>query len=165
MESGPARPASGRLAGVFRSLRPHQWSKNLVVFAAVGLSKHLFEPRPLLRALAAFVLFCGLSGTVYLLNDVADVERDRLHPLKRLRPIASGVVPVRMAALLAVVLGLLCLGASWMLGRGFFLCGPADLPHHQDRFRLRVLLESLEQIDEVRADDRVTAQPNARRLA
>ena len=127
MESGPARPSSGRLAGVFRSLRPHQWSKNLVVFAAVGLSKHLFEPRPLLRALAAFVLFCGLSGTVYLLNDVADVERDRLHPLKRLRPIAGGVVPVRMAALLAMVLGLLCLGASWMLGRGFFLCAAAYL--------------------------------------
>ena len=88
LESGAARPATGLLRGVFRSLRPHQWTKNLVVFAAVGLSKHLFELQPLLRSLLAFVLFCGLSGTVYLLNDVADVERDRLHPLKRLRPIA-----------------------------------------------------------------------------
>lgn len=127
MESDAARPAASRLRGVFLSLRPHQWTKNLVVFAAVGLSKHLFELQPLLRSLLAFVLFCGLSGTVYLLNDVADVERDRLHPLKRLRPIASGVVPLRLAALLAVVLGGLCLGASWLLGRGFVACAAAYL--------------------------------------
>src|SRR5688572_26426957 len=71
------------------SLRPHQWTKNLLVFAAIALSKHLFEPEPLARAVVAFFVFCGLSGTVYLFNDVADVERDRLHPLKRLRPLAS----------------------------------------------------------------------------
>ena len=77
------------------SLRPHQWTKNLAVFAALGFSKHLFETEPLLRSVAAFALFCGLSGAVYLLNDVADLERDRLHPLKALRPIASGLVPPR----------------------------------------------------------------------
>ena len=128
--SGVAERRAGRaplLRGLLLSLRPHQWSKNLVVFAALGLSKHLFEKGPLLRSLLAFALFCGLSGAVYLLNDVADVERDRLHPIKRLRPLASGVISVRLAALAAVALGLLCLGASWLLGRGFFLCAAAYL--------------------------------------
>ena len=76
---------------------PHQWTKNLVVFAALAFSKHLFEPGPLLRALLAFALFCGLSGAVYLFNDVADLERDRLHPRKRLRPVASGALSPRTA--------------------------------------------------------------------
>ena len=78
------------LRAAFVSLRPHQWTKNLLVFAALAFSKHLFEADPLLRTLVAFALFCGLSGAVYLVNDVADLERDRLHPRKRLRPLASG---------------------------------------------------------------------------
>jgi 4-hydroxybenzoate polyprenyltransferase len=87
------------------SLRPHQWTKNLLVLAPLGLSKHLFEPQPLLRTLVAFVLFCLLSGVVYLVNDVADIERDRLHPRKRLRPIASGALSPRAAVVAALVLG------------------------------------------------------------
>lgn len=111
------------LAGAGRqllvSLRPHQWTKNLLVFAALALSKHLFETGPLLRTFVAFALFCGLSGTVYLLNDVADIERDRLHPRKRLRPVASGALSPRTAATAAVSLGLACLVASFVLGRAF----------------------------------------------
>jgi 4-hydroxybenzoate polyprenyltransferase len=98
-----------------------------VVLAALALSKHLFEPRPLLRALLAFGLFCGLSGAVYLLNDVADVERDRLHPLKRRRPVASGALPVRTAATTAVLLGSVCLGLAFLLGPQFALCAAAYL--------------------------------------
>jgi len=109
------------------SLRPNQWTKNLLLLGALGLSKHLFERGPLLRALLAFALFCGLSGTVYLLNDVADVERDRLHPLKRRRPIASGALPVRVAALCAVVLGVSCLGLAVTLGRPFLACAATYL--------------------------------------
>jgi 4-hydroxybenzoate polyprenyltransferase len=109
------------------SLRPHQWTKNLLVLAPLALAKHLFELGPLLSALAAFALFCGLSGTVYLLNDVADFERDRVHPLKRKRPVASGALPVRTAAGAAVVLGLACLGLSAALGRAFALCALAYL--------------------------------------
>jgi 4-hydroxybenzoate polyprenyltransferase len=97
------------------------------VFAALGLSKHLFETGPLLRSLVAFGLFCGLSGAVYLLNDVADVERDRLHPLKARRPIASGLVPPRLAAAVAVVLAFTCLAASLALGRAFLACATAYL--------------------------------------
>jgi 4-hydroxybenzoate polyprenyltransferase len=90
-----------------------------VVFAALGLTRHLFDAGPLLRSLAAFALFCGLSGAVYLLNDVADVERDRLHPRKRLRPVASGALGVRTAAVTAGLLGLLCLALSTRLGLAF----------------------------------------------
>ena len=104
------------------SLRPHQWTKNLMVFAAPALSKHLFEWGPLAKSVLAFVIFCALSGTVYLLNDVADLERDRLHPRKRLRPIASGALSPRAAALLALVLGLASLGLSALLGLPFVLC-------------------------------------------
>jgi 4-hydroxybenzoate polyprenyltransferase len=112
---------------VVASLRPHQWTKNLVVLAALAFSKHLFEPQPLSRALLAFALFCGLSGTVYLLNDGADVERDRLHPTKRLRPIASGALSVRSAAGLAVGLGGLCLALSLLLGAAFATCAAVYL--------------------------------------
>jgi 4-hydroxybenzoate polyprenyltransferase len=101
------------------SLRPHQWTKNLLLFAPLALSKHLFEADPLVRTLVAFLLFCGLSGTVYLVNDVVDVERDRLHPRKRLRPVASGALSTRSAALAAVVLGIGCLASSFALGASF----------------------------------------------
>ena len=90
-----------------------------MVFAALAFSKHLFERGPLLRSLLAFALFCALSGAVYLMNDVADVERDRRHPLKRRRPIASGALSLRTATATAVALGLAALAASWLLGAGF----------------------------------------------
>jgi 4-hydroxybenzoate polyprenyltransferase len=101
------------------SLRPHQWTKNLLVFAPLALSKHLFEVDPFLRSLGAFLLFCGLSGAVYLINDVRDVERDRLHPLKRLRPIASGALQPRSALLFAGLIGGCCLLSALLLGGGF----------------------------------------------
>jgi len=110
------------IGALFRSLRPHEWSKNLVIFAALALSKHLFELKPALYAVSAFALFCGLSGTVYLINDVADLERDRLHPRKRLRPIASGAVSLRFATIAAVLLGSLSLGGSFLLGWPFAAC-------------------------------------------
>jgi 4-hydroxybenzoate polyprenyltransferase len=97
------------------------------VFAALGFSKHLFDTVLLLRSLAAFALFCGLSGAVYLLNDVADLERDRLHPLKALRPIASGLVSPRLAAWVAAALAAGCLAGSLLLGGKFLLCAAAYL--------------------------------------
>lgn len=103
------------------SLRPHQWTKNLLVFAALALSKHLFELDAFLRALLAFGIFCGLSGTVYVINDLTDLPRDRLHPRKRLRPLASGALAPGTARLVAWVLGLACLGLSSLLGRDFAL--------------------------------------------
>ena len=115
------------LQAVWLSLRPHQWTKNLVVFAAPALSMHLFERGPLEKSVLGFVIFCALSGTVYLLNDVADLERDRLHPRKRLRPIASGALSPRVAVVLSLGLGLGSLGLSALLGLRFVLCAAAYL--------------------------------------
>ena len=101
------------------SLRPHQWTKNLVVLAALAFSKHLFEVDAVLRAGLAFVVFCALSGAVYLVNDLSDLERDRLHPRKRLRPLASGKLSVPAARLAATLLLIAGLGASLALGPAF----------------------------------------------
>ena len=106
------------------SLRPRQWVKNLFVFAGLVFSQQLFTPA-LWTALAAFAVFCGLSGAIYLLNDVADRERDRLHPVKRARPIAAGTLPVGRA--LAVAVGLLVagLGAAWLIAPAFAIAALA----------------------------------------
>ena len=90
-----------------------------MVFAALALSKHLFERDAFVRALLAFVVFCGLSGAVYLVNDLVDVARDRLHPRKRLRPLASGALAPGTARAAAVVIGGASLGLSALLGVPF----------------------------------------------
>jgi 4-hydroxybenzoate polyprenyltransferase len=102
------------------SLRPRQWVKNLFVFAGVIFSQQLLTPR-LWPALAAFAIFCGLSGAIYLFNDVADVDRDRLHPSKRLRPIASGALPRGAAIGTGVALLAGCLAAAFTLSPAFGL--------------------------------------------
>ncbi len=90
-----------------------------MVFVALALSKHLFEPEPFLRTLLAFAIFCGLSGAVYLVNDLADLERDRLHPQKRRRPLASGALSLGAARAAAVSIGVASLGLAFLLGRAF----------------------------------------------
>jgi 4-hydroxybenzoate polyprenyltransferase len=105
---------------VLASLRPRQWVKNLFVFAGVIFSQQLFTPL-VWRAWAAFIIFCGLSGAVYLFNDVADADKDRLHPSKRLRPVASGALPVRAAVGCGALLLAGCLAAAYTLGPTFGL--------------------------------------------
>lgn len=78
-------------------MRPRQWTKNVVVFAALVFARRVFEPVPFAQAVGAFVAFCMLSGAVYLVNDILDVEQDRRHPRKRFRPIACGELPLRTA--------------------------------------------------------------------
>src|SRR5687767_14983742 len=85
------------LVGLFVSLRPSQWIKNLIIFGPLGLAQRLLDPTSVIHATAAFIIFCVLSGVVYLLNDVVDREGDRLHPIKKFRPIASGEVSVKSA--------------------------------------------------------------------
>src|ERR1044071_10440153 len=92
------------LIAVFSSLRPRQWVKNLFVFGGLIFGQRLFVPPAVGAALAAFAIFCGLSGAIYLLNDVADRAKDRLHPDKRHRPIAAGRLPVGVAVGAAVAL-------------------------------------------------------------
>jgi 4-hydroxybenzoate polyprenyltransferase len=101
------------------SLRPEQWTKNVIVFAGLIFGQRLLDPTSVGRALAAFAIFCVLSGLVYLLNDVADREADRRHPLKAKRPIAAGTLPVRTAVAAAAVLGLTALAAAFWLGPAF----------------------------------------------
>jgi 4-hydroxybenzoate polyprenyltransferase len=110
-QGGERSSAGGQVAALVSALRPHQWTKNVFLFAALVFSGHLVDPAYLGRALAAFALFCGLSGTVYLVNDLADLERDRAHPEKRSRPLASG----RLSPTLAVVAALLLGGGGLLL--------------------------------------------------
>ena len=109
------------LRALLVSLRPHQWTKNLVVLAALAFSKHLFDGEAVVRAGFAFVVFCVLSGAVYLVNDLRDLEQDRLHPRKRSRPLASGALPVPVARIAAVVLLLGGMAGAVVLGPGFAL--------------------------------------------
>src|SRR5713226_7766214 len=86
------------------SLRPGQWTKNLLVFAGLLFGRQLFNVAAVGEAIGAFAIFCALSGVVYLVNDVLDRESDRLHPLKALRPIASGALGVRWAEISAAAI-------------------------------------------------------------
>jgi 4-hydroxybenzoate polyprenyltransferase len=111
---------------LFVSLRPSQWTKNLIVFAALlfgqrGTTPAFLVPEAIGQAIAAFGIFCILSGIVYLINDVADREKDRLHPRKRFRPIASGAVAPSTAITAAVILTVIALAASWFLRPAFAL--------------------------------------------
>jgi 4-hydroxybenzoate polyprenyltransferase len=103
------------------SLRPGQWTKNLLVFAGLLFGRQLTDPVAVARATAAFAVFCVLSGVVYLVNDVSDRETDRQHPLKARRPIASGALPVPVAIGSAIMLAALALISAFMLGWPFFL--------------------------------------------
>jgi 4-hydroxybenzoate polyprenyltransferase len=102
------------------SLRPRQWVKNLFVFAGVIFSQQMLTPL-VWTALGAFVIFCGLSGAIYLFNDVVDAERDRLHPSKRLRPIASGALSRSTALVFGVLLLAGCLAAAFRISPSFGL--------------------------------------------
>ncbi len=97
-------------------MRPKQWTKNLLVIAAPLAAGDLGEPGVLGPTVLAFVSFCAVSSATYLVNDCADVEADRLHPRKRLRPIAAGQIPVRAALVIAAVLVLVSLGIAAATG-------------------------------------------------
>jgi 4-hydroxybenzoate polyprenyltransferase len=94
------------------SLRPEQWTKNLIVFAGALFGGQLTQPSAAAAATATFAIFCALSGAVYLFNDVADRAGDQRHPLKRERPIASGSLSPTLAVVVACVLALAAIGAA-----------------------------------------------------
>lgn len=103
------------------SLRPKQWSKNIILFAAILFSRNILHLDLTLRVAAAFLLFSMITGATYLMNDIADRERDRLHPDKALRPIASGRLPTGVAGASAGVLAVGGLFGSWVLHPNFFM--------------------------------------------
>jgi 4-hydroxybenzoate polyprenyltransferase len=98
------------------ALRPRQWTKNLLVFAAVIFAAKLGDPHRLVEATVAFVAYCAASSAAYLVNDVRDVELDRQHPTKRHRPVASGLVAPRAALVAAGVLAALAFALAAALG-------------------------------------------------
>jgi 4-hydroxybenzoate polyprenyltransferase len=103
------------LIDLLTSLRPWQWTKNLLVFAGLIFSQGLHRPALVARTLLAFVIFCALSGSVYLVNDVMDAERDRSHPQKRLRPVASGRLRADVAIGVGAALILVACTAAFVL--------------------------------------------------
>lgn len=112
--------ANGSLIhALIESVRPYQWIKNMLVFVALVFSKNMFHFPLFLKTLAAFGLFCLLSGAVYLINDVVDLEADRLHPIKKYRPIPSGRLPKKWAIGFAFLLASVSLLVSFELDPSF----------------------------------------------
>jgi len=114
-QSDPQLADRTTAALLLTSLRPEQWTKNLLLFAGLLFGGRLLERAASLRAIGAFVVFCALSSAVYLINDVADREADRRHPLKRSRPIAAGRLSPHIALVTAAVLGAGGIAAAWSI--------------------------------------------------
>jgi 4-hydroxybenzoate polyprenyltransferase len=119
-----ARPAAslwGTLSGLFKTMRPKQWTKNGFVFLGLIFSddRLFFSPVPFAKTTLAFIIFCLLSSAVYLVNDIADIEKDRQHPRKRLRPLPAGQVKIWQAAVLAFLIVVICIPAAFLLNPAF----------------------------------------------
>jgi 4-hydroxybenzoate polyprenyltransferase len=108
---------------LLRELRPKQWTKNLLVFAGLVFSMRLFDLGAVAKATGAFLIFCAISSAAYVINDLADLERDRQHPIKRRRPIASGVLPVGVARVAVAALLGVSLPLAFLLSWQFALVG------------------------------------------
>lgn len=115
------------LLALIESMRPKQWAKNGILFAALVFDVQLFLARPFLRTLAGFVVLCLLSSAVYLFNDLADIDKDRLHPKKRLRPLASGRLSRNVALAASVLLLLVSMPVSFVLDWRFGVVAAAYL--------------------------------------
>jgi 4-hydroxybenzoate polyprenyltransferase len=90
---------------LFKTMRPKQWTKNTFIFAALAFDEKILNPRYLSCTVVGFILFCLISGVVYTINDLADIEKDRLHPTKRHRPLPSGELSSRFALTAAIIIG------------------------------------------------------------
>lgn len=106
---------------LIREVRPRQWIKNFALFAGLIFAGQLNNPQALLTTTYAWIIFSLAASATYLLNDVFDVERDRLHPFKKNRPIAAGIIPVKFAIVLALFLITLSLITAYYIATSFFL--------------------------------------------
>ena len=109
------------ITALLKTMRPRQWTKNAFVFFALIFDKQLFHPVAFRNTLAGFVLFCLVSSVVYLVNDIADIEADRQHPVKKNRPLPSGKLPIRVAWAAAVTLVIIIFPLAYWLAPGFAL--------------------------------------------
>jgi 4-hydroxybenzoate polyprenyltransferase len=101
-------------------MRPKQWTKNILIFAGILFSQNILVAAMLVKVISAFIIFCALSGTVYIFNDLLDIERDRNHPQKSKRPLAAGQLKISWAVYSVIILMLLSLGMAYGLGLHFF---------------------------------------------
>ncbi len=115
------RKSQIKFSAIFEAIRPVQWIKNLNLFAAAVLNGQLFNGPIFLKSLWAFITFCLLSSSSYLINDVVDAEKDKLHPVKKNRPIARGDLNRKTAIKIAIALLILGLIISKVVGPGFFV--------------------------------------------
>lgn len=109
------------LKTILKAMRPKQWTKNAFVFAALIFDRKLFDLPSLERTLLTFGLFCLLASSVYIINDIMDIEADRNHPVKKNRPIASGKLPVSLAIIIACLLLVMSLAGAYLLDLVTFL--------------------------------------------
>ncbi len=117
----PGTAAISTTRAIIILLRPRQWSKNLLLFAALLFSATFLEPARVLLAFLGFISFCLLSGAGYILNDIMDRDQDRAHPHKRKRPLASGAIGVKPAVLAMLLALSAAFTLALFLGNLFFL--------------------------------------------
>lgn len=109
------------LKSILKEMRLHQWIKNTFVLIPLVFDRQLFSIEPLTRTIIGFFLFCFVSSSVYLINDIMDVEADRKHPKKKSRPIASGSLPIPIAIIAAIILVSISVIGGYFLSRAFLL--------------------------------------------
>lgn len=107
------------IKGLFKTMRPRQWTKNIFIFAALVFDKQLFVLDSFVRTLEGFALFCLISSAVYIFNDLADIEADRQHPQKKNRPIPAGQLPVSAAWIAGILLVAVVLGLGYQISATF----------------------------------------------
>lgn len=104
---------------ILKTLRIRQWTKNTLIFAALIFSGHARDSSSIAKSVEAFVLFCLVTGAVYIFNDIVDVEKDRAHPVKKFRPFAAGLISMRTGWLLCSFLGVIAIIVSFLFNAGF----------------------------------------------
>jgi len=100
-------------------MRPKQWTKNVIIYAGLVFDGQLFRPEPFILITISFVLLCLAASTIYIVNDLADIERDRQHPKKKYRPLASGQLPVRLGIVAALLLPIIAVGGALLYKPGY----------------------------------------------
>lgn len=127
------------LWALFKTMRPRQWAKNVFVFAVVVFDEKLLDTFYLSKTIAAFVLLCFLSSAVYIINDIADIEKDRQHPKKKFRPIPAGILSKNIALVAAFFLLIIAFGGALFLDSLPHTLAPGVFPLALFYFVLNVL--------------------------
>lgn len=129
---------------ILRLLRPRQWIKNFAIFATLIFSGQLFNPLLLQKTIFGFLVFCTLSSAIYVINDIFDVKKDRLHPFKKFRPLANNKVSIQTALVVATSLIIISLICSEIISTGFFIIAIIYLILH---LSYSALLKQIEIVD------------------